>query len=30
MIERPIRVALFPDSLNEVNGVANTCRNFAA
>ena len=30
MIERPIRVALFPDSLNEVNGVANTCRNFVA
>jgi phosphatidylinositol alpha 1,6-mannosyltransferase len=29
-IERPIRVALFPDSLNEVNGVANTCRNFVA
>jgi glycosyltransferase involved in cell wall biosynthesis len=27
---RPIRVALFPDSLNEVNGVANTCRNFVA
>ncbi len=24
------RVALFPDSLNEVNGVANTCRNFVA
>ena len=30
MTERPIRVALFPDSLNEINGVANTCRNFAA
>jgi glycosyltransferase involved in cell wall biosynthesis len=30
MIARPIRVALFPDSLNEVNGVANTCRNFVA
>jgi phosphatidylinositol alpha 1,6-mannosyltransferase len=30
MIEPPIRVALFPDSFNEVNGVANTCRNFAA
>ena len=26
----PVRVALFPDSLNEVNGVANTCRNFVA
>jgi glycosyltransferase involved in cell wall biosynthesis len=25
-----IRVALFPDSLDEVNGVANTCRNFTA
>lgn len=23
------RVALFPDSLNEINGVANTCRHFA-
>jgi len=30
MTTRPIRVALFPDSLNEVNGVANTCRNFVA
>ncbi len=30
MLARPIRVALFPDSLNEVNGVANTCRNFVA
>ena len=30
MISTPIRVALFPDSLNEVNGVANTCRNFVA
>jgi phosphatidylinositol alpha 1,6-mannosyltransferase len=30
MTERLIRVALFPDSLNEVNGVANTCRNFVA
>jgi glycosyltransferase involved in cell wall biosynthesis len=30
MTARPIRVALFPDSLNEVNGVANTCRNFVA
>jgi glycosyltransferase involved in cell wall biosynthesis len=30
MIAPPIRVALFPDSLNEVNGVANTCRNFLA
>ena len=29
-VARPIRVALFPDSLNEVNGVANTCRNFVA
>lgn len=28
--ERSIRVALFPDSLHEVNGVANTCRNFVA
>lgn len=28
--DRPIRVALFPDSLHEVNGVANTCRNFVA
>ncbi|MDR3763213.1 MAG: glycosyltransferase [Acidobacteriota bacterium] len=30
MTERPLRVALFPDSLHEVNGVANTCRNFVA
>lgn len=30
MIAHSIRVALFPDSLNEVNGVANTCRNFVA
>jgi glycosyltransferase involved in cell wall biosynthesis len=30
MLARPIRVALFPDSLNEVNGVANTCRHFVA
>lgn len=30
MTARPIRVALFPDSLDEVNGVANTCRNFVA
>lgn len=30
MITHPTRVALFPDSLNEVNGVANTCRNFVA
>lgn len=30
MIARPIRVALFPDSLYEINGVANTCRNFVA
>ena len=29
MSKPPIRVALFPDSLHEVNGVANTCRNFA-
>jgi glycosyltransferase involved in cell wall biosynthesis len=29
MMANPVRVALFPDSLNEVNGVANTCRNFA-
>jgi glycosyltransferase involved in cell wall biosynthesis len=27
--EAPIRVALFPDSLHEVNGVANTFRHFA-
>ena len=30
MNENPIRIALFPDSLEEVNGVANTCRHFAA
>lgn len=30
MIAAPIRVALFPDSFDEVNGVANTCRNFVA
>ena len=30
MTGRPVRVALFPDSLNEVNGVANTCRNWVA
>ncbi len=30
MLAQPVRVALFPDSLNEVNGVANTCRNFVA
>jgi len=30
MSGRPVRVALFPDSLNEINGVANTCRNWAA
>ncbi len=30
MLARPIRVALFPDSLNETNGVANTCRHFVA
>jgi glycosyltransferase involved in cell wall biosynthesis len=29
-ISDPVRVALFPDSLHEVNGVANTCRNFVA
>ncbi len=29
MGEKPLRVALFPDSLREVNGVANTCRHFA-
>jgi phosphatidylinositol alpha 1,6-mannosyltransferase len=28
MAKPPIRVALFPDSFHEVNGVANTCRNF--
>ena len=28
MSGRPVRVALFPDSLNEINGVANTCRNW--
>jgi glycosyltransferase involved in cell wall biosynthesis len=27
--ENPVRVALFPDSLYEVNGVANTFRHFA-
>jgi glycosyltransferase involved in cell wall biosynthesis len=27
--ENPVRVALFPDSLQEVNGVANTFRHFA-
>jgi glycosyltransferase involved in cell wall biosynthesis len=30
MIFPTVRVALFPDSLNEVNGVANTCRHFVA
>ena len=30
MSGRPVRVALFPDSLNEINGVANTCRNWVA
>ena len=30
MSERPIRLALFPDSINEVNGVANTSRNWVA
>ncbi len=30
MTARPTRVALFPDSLDEINGVANTCRNFVA
>ena len=29
MNDKPIRIALFPDSLHEVNGVANTCRHFA-
>ena len=29
MKENPVRVALFPDSLYEVNGVANTFRHFA-
>jgi glycosyltransferase involved in cell wall biosynthesis len=29
MAKPPVRVALFPDSFHEVNGVANTCRNFA-
>ncbi len=29
MKENPVRVALFPDSLHEVNGVANTFRHFA-
>ncbi len=29
MSKPAIRVALFPDSFHEVNGVANTCRNFA-
>jgi glycosyltransferase involved in cell wall biosynthesis len=29
MSEKALRVALFPDSLNEINGVANTCRHFA-
>lgn len=29
MKENSFRVALFPDSLKEVNGVANTCRHFA-
>ena len=28
-MESPVRVALFPDSLHEVNGVANTFRHFA-
>jgi glycosyltransferase involved in cell wall biosynthesis len=30
MIAHPTRVALFPDSFDEVNGVANTCRHFVA
>jgi phosphatidylinositol alpha 1,6-mannosyltransferase len=30
MIERPLRVAYFPDSFHEVNGVAHTSRNFEA
>ena len=29
MNENPVRVALFPDSLHEVNGVANTFRHFS-
>ncbi len=29
MTERPIRVALFADCFNEINGVSNTCRQFA-
>ena len=29
MKENPVRVALFPDSMYEVNGVANTFRHFA-
>lgn len=29
MTERPIRVALFTDCFNEINGVSNTCRQFA-
>jgi len=30
MIDRPLRVAYFPDSFHEVNGVAHTSRNFEA
>ena len=30
MGEQPIRLALFPDSIHEVNGVANTSRNWVA
>jgi len=30
MVDRPPRVAYFPDSFNEVNGVAHTSRNFEA
>jgi len=26
--KRPVRLALFPDSIYEINGVANTCRNW--
>ncbi|MGA8779846.1 MAG: glycosyltransferase [Terracidiphilus sp.] len=30
MIDRPLRVAYFPDSFHEVNGVAHTSQNFEA
>jgi glycosyltransferase involved in cell wall biosynthesis len=30
MTDRPPRVAFFPDSFHEVNGVAHTCRHFEA